>query len=42
MKCKLCIEKINLKIFGMPNDLCWSCFKEKKEILHKNIDVKFK
>jgi len=37
--CKKCGGKINLKIFGAPEDICWGCLDEpkKKEIMDKKL-----
>ena len=37
--CKKCGGKINLKIFGAPEDICWGCLDElkKKEIMDKKM-----
>lgn len=39
MKCKVCGDEINLTIFGMPEDICWRCLEDKKEVLDKNINT---
>jgi hypothetical protein len=34
MICKKCGEKINMIIFGLPDDICWGCLQEEqKEIV---------
>ena len=38
MKCKKCGDTINLKIFGMPENICWGCLNGKNNVLNKNID----
>ena len=42
MKCKVCGKKINLTVFGMPDDICWDCFDNegKKEVLDVNVGAK--
>ncbi len=42
--CKICGEKINLTVFGTPDDICWGCFqklneKEKQKVLNNNIKI---
>lgn len=41
MKCKKCGNKINLTVFGMPNDICWGCLQEpeKEVVLDKNNNI---
>lgn len=40
-KCKKCGEEINLVIFGMPDDICYSCLtgEEKDDVVEKNIEL---
>lgn len=42
MECKYCGAKINLSIFGMPDDVCWGCMEDdgKEDVLQKNVKVK--
>lgn len=36
MKCKFCEEEINLQIWGLPDDICWSC-SEQNEVVIRNL-----
>ena len=40
MKCKYCGDNINLKVFGLPDDMCWGCtqLSEKDRVLKINLD----
>jgi len=41
MKCKKCGEKINLSVWGMPNDICYGCLSdgEREKVVKANIEL---